>query len=61
MYPDHQFEITLWFTKDELVELIDAYTYGKHDHEQLEDYLQRSFVEAAKLSKTLRGSTVKCF
>ena len=61
MYPDHQFEITLRFNKDELAEIMSAYTYGKQDHEQLEDYLQRSFVEAAKLSKTLRGSTVKCF
>jgi hypothetical protein len=61
MYPDHSFEITLIFTKDELAEVMDAYTYGKHDHEQIADYLRRSFVEAAKLSKTLRGSTVKCF
>lgn len=61
MYPNHPFEITLAFTEDEFAEVMDAYTYGKRDHEQIEDYLRRSFVEAAKLSKTLRGSTVKCF
>lgn len=54
-------QVIIYFTGEEMDSLYSAYVYGRVDGESLEEYLHRSIITAAKLSKELRGKVIQCF